>query len=373
VRIALWSVVAALGVAAAPGVATASIGLKRIATFREPVQLVRVPGDRRRMVVVERDGVVRLLRDSRPLRRPFLNISSQVALARGANFDHGGLFSVAFAPDYQRSRRLYVFYTHLDGSLRVEEFKRDPRRPERAQPASRRTVLSLPGRSRFDLGGQIAFGPDRLLYVGLGQQDETPAAQELGDLRGKLLRIDPRPAGARPYRIPPGNPFVGRTNVRQEIWALGLRNPFRFSFTPGGSIVIGDVGESYVEEIDVVPPNEAGANLGWSAFEGRSRTDKPGVSGQHTPPVIEHAHSRGYCSIIGGLVVRDRSLSVRGRYLYSDWCLGRGRSVRLGRRVARGDRFERARVALPVAFGEDGRRRVYVVSQRGPVFRLVRR
>ena len=372
-RIALWSVVATLVAAAAPGVATASIGLKRIATFREPVQLVRVPGDRHRMVVVERGGGVRLLRDGRPLRRPFLDISSQVALVRrGSKFDHGGLFSVAFAPDYQRSRRLYVFYTHLDGSLRVEEFMRDPRRPGRAQPSSRRTVLSLPGRSRFDLGGQIAYGPDRLLYVGLGQQNKTPAAQELGDLRGKLLRIDPRRAGARPYRIPSGNPFAGRANVRQEIWAFGLRNPFRFSFTPGGSVVIGDVGESLVEEIDVVPSNEAGANLGWSAFEGRSRTDKPGVSG-HKPPVIEHAHSRGYCSIIGGLVVRDRSLSIRGRYLYSDWCLGRLRSVRLGRRVARGDRFERARVARPVAFGEDGRRRVYVVSQQGPVFRLVRR
>lgn len=371
-RIALWPVVAAIGVVAAPGLATASIGLKRIATFREPVQIVRVPRDRHRMVVVEREGIVRLLRDGRPVRRPFLDISSKVALTRGRNFDHGGLFSVAFAPDYRRSRRLYVFYTHLDGSLRVEEFMRDPRRPERAQPATRRTVLSLPRRSRFDLGGQIAYGPDRLLYVGLGQQDEETAAQELGDLRGKLLRIDPRPAGTRPYRIPAGNPFAGRANVRQEIWAYGLRNPFRFSFTRDGSIVIGDVGESLVEELDVVPPNEAGANLGWSGFEGRRRTSAPAVSGHH-PPVIEHSHSRGYCSIIGGLVVRDRSLSIRGRYLYSDWCLGRLRSVRLGRNRARGDRFEPARVDFPVAFGEDARRRVYVVSQRGPVYRLVRR
>lgn len=370
-RVAL-SVAAALAVAVTPAGAKPSIKLKRLATFQEPMQIVPVPGDHRRLLVVERRGVVQLLRDGRRVGRPFLDISSDVAFADGPNFDHGGLFSVALPPDYRRSRRLYLFYTHVDRSLRVEEFKRHRRNRERAVPSSRRSVLSLPDRPRFALGGQISYGPDRLLYIGLGDQGNTSAPQDLGDLRGKLLRIDPRPAGGGPYRVPAGNPFVGRAGVRPEIWAFGLRNPFRFSFSPGGSLVVGDVGESHVEEIDVIAPTEAGANLGWSAYEGRRATGAPAVSG-HKPPVIEHAHDGRYCSITGGLVVRDRSLPIRGRYLYSDWCLGRLRSVKLYRRRARGGRFERPRVRYPVAFGEDSRRRVHVISQYGPVYRVVRR
>jgi glucose/arabinose dehydrogenase len=349
--------------AALPAPAGASIRLKRVAKLHEPLQLVRVPGSRHTLAVVERRGVIRLLRGGRVLRKPFLDISSRVDVGSGdTSGGHGGLLSVAFSPAYARSRRLYVFYTHRDGSLRVEEIRR----------ASSRVVLSLPNRTRFDLGGQLAFGPDRLLYVGLGDQERPAAAQALGDLRGKLLRIDPRRAGASPYRIPHGNPFVGRPGARAEIWAYGLRNPFRFSFAPGGSAIVGDVGASRFEEIDVISPRRAGANLGWPAFEGRHRTAAPAVSGS-VLPLVQHSHLRRYCSVIGGLVVRDRSLPIRGRYLYSDHCVGRLRSVRLGRRRARGDRAEAAEVAHPVGFGEDARRRVYVLTLGGAVYRVARR
>jgi glucose/arabinose dehydrogenase len=354
-------VLAFLAAAATP--VEARIGLQRIATLREPMYVARAPGDSRSLYVAERSGRVRVIRRGRLLRRPFLDLSHVVEIRDPRiEEDHGGLYSIAFAPDYARSRRLYVFYSHRDGSLRVDEVRR----------GSRRLVLSLPDRSRFDLGGQIAFGSDRMLYIGLGDQSTPGTSRDLANLRGKLLRIDPRRLGRRAYRVPRGNPFLATPGARAEVWAYGLRNPFRFSFAPGGSLIVGDVGESRAEEIDWIPPRRAGADLGWDLFEGRERV-RPGDAPSHLPPVIEHSHSLPYCSIIGGLVVRDRSLSVFGRYVYSDFCNGRLRSARLVRGSARGDRAELPHVIRPVAFGEDARRRVYVVTLPGPVYRLVRR
>jgi glucose/arabinose dehydrogenase len=352
---------AALALCAAP--AGAAVSLERVVKLRQPIQVAAVPGQPRLMAVVERRGVVRLLRDGHLQRRPLLDLSKRVDMpSSDLATDHGGLLSVAFAPDYPRSHRLYVFYTARDRSLRVEELTRG---------RARRTVLKLPGRTRYDLGGQIAFGPGRLLFVGLGYQEAADAPQDLGDLRGKMLRIDPRAFGSAPYRTPRTNPFAGRPGARREIWALGLRNPFRFSFAPGGSLVLGDVGQSRYEEVDVVPPSRAGANLGWTAFEGLHRTSAPAAGGSLLGPVIEHRHARGFCAVTGGLVVRDRSLSIRGRYLYSDFCLGRLRSAALSARGARGDREERPYVPHPVAFGEDAHRHVWVVSLDGFVYRVV--
>jgi glucose/arabinose dehydrogenase len=355
------AVAACLGAAVTP--AEARVRLERVATLSGPIHATTAPGDRRSLYVAERRGRVRVLRRGRLLRRPLLDISHLVEIRdRRFEADHGGLFSVAFAPDYARSRRVYVFYSHVDGSLRVEEIRR----------GARRLVLRLPDRPSFDLGGQIAFGPDGFLYVGLGDQSDSGASRDLGDLRGKLIRIDPRPSGGRPYRVPRGNPFAGAPGTAAEIWAYGLRNPFRFTFSPGGALVVGDVGESRVEEIHLIPPRRAGADLGWNLFDGRRRV-RPGDAPAHLPPVIEHSHARRFCSVIGGIVVRDRSLPLFGRYLYSDFCNGRLRSARLTRAGARGVRGERPVVIRPVAFGEDARRRVYVVTLLGPVYRLVSR
>jgi glucose/arabinose dehydrogenase len=355
------AVLACLGAAAAP--AEGRIGLQRVATLREPIHLATAPGDRHSIYVAERGGRVRMIRRGRLLRRELLDISHLVDIRDPRiEEDHGGLYSIAFAPDYRRSRRLYAFYSHREGSLRIDEIRR----------GARRLVLRISGRSRFDLGGQIAFGPDRMLYIGLGYQTTRGTARDLADLRGKILRIDPRPHGGRSYRIPRGNPFRATAGARAEIWAFGLRNPFRFTFAPGGSLIVGDVGESQVEEISVIPPRRAGADLGWDVFEGRLRVG-PGDAPGHREPVIEHSHSLPYCSIIGGLVVRDRSLPVFGRYLYSDFCNGRVRSARIASGGARGDRAELPHVIRPVAFGEDSRRRVYLVTLPGPVYRLVRR
>ena len=329
-----------------PAPAESRIALRRVATLDQPMQVLTIPGERNALAIVQRRGRVRILRQGRVVRRPLADLSRVVGIRSSQmTADHGGLFSIAFAPDYPVSRRLYAFYTHRDESLRIEELTR----------GVRRVLLRVPDRHDFDLGGQIAFGPGGLLYAGLGDQDVDGAAQDPGDLRGKLLRIRPARPGAT-----------------WKTFALGLRNPFRFSFSPRGTLLVGDVGEATAEEISVIPRGRVGANLGWDVFEGRERVRGGGLPGA-LGPAVQLRHSAGYCSITGGLLVRDGSSPLYGRYVYSDFCRGRLRSTRILATRARGDRAERIGVTYPVGFGEDARRRVYVVSLRGGVYRLVRR
>jgi glucose/arabinose dehydrogenase len=189
-------------------------------------------------------------------------------------------------------------------------------------------------------------------------------------LLGKVLRISPKIAGG--YSIPKGNPFGGRPGRRGEIWADGLRNPWRFSFDRlTGALAIGDVGQNQQEEIDFAPRGTgAGANYGWSIWEG-DRREKPGRAPKAVFPVLVKLHTQGYCAIIGGYVVRDRSLGpLYGRYLYGDDCKPQISSVKLSRGHARGDRFTGLSVPERSAFGEDTLGRLYAVSLTGPVYRL---
>jgi glucose/arabinose dehydrogenase len=364
---------AALASIAAPAQGATGVRLERVASFKVPVQLAAPPGDRR-LFVAERGGRIRVVRRGRVQRTPFLDLSRQVEIrSESETEDHGGLLAFAFSPRYRRDGLVYALYTHTEGRLRLESFRRGPS-VERARPGSGRVLLSVgrePG-GGYALGGDVAFGPDRLLYASFGFQGKREVSQDLGRLEGKLVRIDPGPAGAAPYAIPAGNPFASRPGARAEIFAVGLRNAFRFSFTRTGDVVLGDVGESHREEIDVLRRSQArrGLNFGWDLLEGTRRM-APGPPGGAVAPAIELSHSRGYCSVIGGRVVRDRRLrGLLGRYVYSDLCYGRLRSTRLVRGRARGDRAERASVSGPVAFGEDSKRRLYVVSLRGPVYRL---
>jgi glucose/arabinose dehydrogenase len=237
--------------------------------------------------------------------------------------------------------------------------------------------------SRFNhKGGQLQFGRDGMLYAGFGDGggsgDPDRNAQDLGALLGKIVRIDPRPGGG--YRVPRDNPFRGRSGARGEIFAYGLRNPYRFSFDRAtGDLAIGDVGESEVEEIDFLPAARGarrprgGANFGWSVFEG-SRRFRSGTAPGHVAPVVERTHDQGGCSITGGYVVRDRRVpGLRGRYVYGDLCDPGLRVARLRAGGARGDRRLGPRVAQLVSFGEDARGRVYAVSLAGGVFRLAPR
>jgi glucose/arabinose dehydrogenase len=200
--------------------------------------------------------------------------------------------------------------------------------------------------------------------------------QDLGSLLGKLLRIDPRASGGRPYTVPSDNPFAGRRGARGEIYSYGLRNPWRFSFDRRtGDLTIGDVGQNAFEEISFVRRGRGrGANFGWRPYEGRSRYAAGEPAPGHVPPVIVRSHDDGNCSITGGVVVRDRGLpGLRGRYVFGDFCRGRIESARLSAGRARGVRETSLRVSGLSSFGEDAQGRVYAISLEGPVYRLVPR
>ncbi len=231
-------------------------------------------------------------------------------------------------------------------------------------------------------GGQLQVGPDGMLYAGFGDGggggDPDENAQNLGRMLGKLIRIDPRPNGG--YEVPASNPFRGRSGARAEVYAYGLRNPYRFSFDRRrGHLTIGDVGQNEIEEIDFVPGRSGGReppggyNFGWDVFEGRNSYEGGSAPG-HVPPVIAHDQGGGYCSIIGGYVIRDPSLRgtrFSGRYVYGDLC---NPALRLAflKRPSAPTRSTGLRVSSLVSFGEDGRGRVYAVSLDGPVYRIGR-
>ena len=302
--------------------------LKRIGSFSNPVYVTAPPGDRKRLFVVEQGGRIRIVRSGKTLSRAFLNLSG--AISTGSE---RGLLSMAFAPDYRRSGRFYVYYTARDGAVRIVEYQRAS--ANRAAPGSARTVLSVPHPVGNHNGGLLLFGPDKRLYAGLGdgggggdRHGTRGNGQNLGTVLGKIIRINPRRHGARAYTVPHSNPFVGRSGARPEIWAYGLRNPWRFSFAPSGNLIIGDVGQGEVEEIDVI--HGGGKNLGWRVWEGRHRYTPGQKAPGAIPPVIQRFHSKGNCSVIGGVVVRDPILSaLRGRYVFGDLCRGVIESARI--------------------------------------------
>jgi glucose/arabinose dehydrogenase len=352
------------------------VGLKKIGSFGSPVYVTGAPGFPKLLFVVEQPGRIVVLRNGHRVRKPFLDLRNEVSYG-----GERGLLSVAFPPDYARSGRFYVYYTDNGGNIRIDEFRRAS--PTRAAKGSRRRVIVIPHPVNSNHnGGQLQFHGD-LLYFGTGDGgsggDPPNNAQNKEVLLGKLLRIDPRPAAGKPYSVPSDNPFVGKPG-RDEIYSYGLRNPFRFSFD-GATIAIGDVGQNRIEEIDFTTIAAAnGANFGWDAFEGFSKyTEENGGTpdpGNTIKPIFAYGHSRGggSCSITGGYVVRDPELrSLRGRYVYADFCEGQLRSLTPHLKKASDDRKLGLPVASPSSFGEDDRHRLYVASLEGPVYRLVPR
>lgn len=350
---------------------SAGARLVSVGRFDSPLLVTAWRGDRRRIYIAEQGGTIRVVRGGRKLARPFLDIRGLVR-AGGEQ----GLLGLAFAPDFGRTRRFYVYYTARDRSQNVVEYRAATR--DRANPGSARRVLRMPDAEPNHNGGNLVFGPDRLLYIGTGdgggaddQHGARGNAQNLGSLLGKILRIDPRRRGGAAYSVPASNPFVGRG--RAEIYAYGLRNPWRFSFDrANGALTIGDVGQDDVEEIDYAAKGEArGANYGWRPFEGNKRNfDEPAPGA--VAPVITHTQDAGFCSITGGVVVRDPNVpALRGRYVYGDVCQSRLWGARLspGRATGVGPLAVRE-VSTVVSFGEDARGRVYVVSLDGPVYRF---
>jgi glucose/arabinose dehydrogenase len=348
--------------------------LVALASFQQPVYVTGAPGDPARVFVVQRTGQIGLMVNGHKQAQPFLDIGGLVNSGGGEQ----GLLGLAFPPDYARSGRFYVDYTMGNNDVRVAEYRRSARDPNRANPASARTVLTVDHRSFTNHnGGQLAFGPDGFLYVGVGdggsEDDPHNYGQNNTTLLAKLLRIDPLAGGG--YRIPPSNPFAGVAGHRGEIWAYGLRNPWRFSFDRlTGDLSIADVGQDLEEEIDFAPAGTGrGANYGWSVWEG-TRRNKPGNAPGAVFPKLVALHSEGYCAIIGGYVVRDRSLpGLYGRYLFGDNCRSQIESVKLSRAGASGLRATGLRVSGTSSFGEDARGHLYIASLDGPVYRIAQR
>jgi glucose/arabinose dehydrogenase len=350
------------------------VRLLLLGRFDQPTYIAAPRGDRRRRFVVQREGSIVLVRGRR--RSTFLDIEDRVSTG-----GESGLLSMAFARDYWSSGRFFVYYTDNQGFIQIDQFRRSGD-PNRADPASRTSVLRVPHFRFNHKGGQLQVGPDGMLYAGFGDGgssgDPDENAQNLGRILGKLIRIDPRPGGG--YDIPSSNPFRGRGGARDEVYAYGLRNPYRFSFDRRrGHLTVGDVGQDEVEEIDFVPGRDGGRapaggyNFGWDVFEGRSSYEGGRAPG-HVPPVIHHERGGGFCSIIGGYVIRDPSLRgtrYYGRYVYGDLCEP---SLRLAflKRPRAPTRPSGLRVSQLVSFGEDGRGRVYAVSLAGPVYRIGR-
>jgi glucose/arabinose dehydrogenase len=371
------TVAAGSGRPAPAAAARRGLRLLLLGRFREPTYLTAPRGDRRRFVV-ERAGRIVVVRGGRVLRAPFLDIRDRVTTG-----GESGLLSMAFAPDYARSGRFYVYYTDPQGYIRIDQFQRSAGDPDVADRGSGRLVMRVPHRRFNHKGGQVQFGPDGRLYAGFGDGggggDPDGNGQNLSRQLGKLVRIEPQPGGG--YSIPVDNPFRNRAGARPETYAYGLRNPYRFSFDRRrGHLVIGDVGQNEVEEIDFVPNRRGrgraprgGYNFGWNVFEGQSRY-RPGRAPGHVRPTLTHSQGDGWCSIIGGYVIRDRSFGrpLYGKYVYGDYCNTRLRLAALRRRSAP-TRTLGARVANLVSFGEDGRGRVHAVSLDGPVYRLAPR
>ena len=352
----------------------------QVGSFASPTYVTHAPGATHFLYVVEQGGTVRVVHNGNVQGQPFLDISGRVSSG-----GERGLLSVAFDPHYGRNHRFYAYYTNGSGNIEIDEFRATSN--TQALESSRRRVIVIPhpGAGNHN-GGQLQFGSDGMLYAatgdGGGAGDLQENAQNKHNLLGKLLRIDPRKHGHKRYRVPRGNPFVGRAG-RNEIYALGLRNPFRFSFS-GRRILIGDVGQNEWEEVDFEGRRALrGANFGWDHFEGDHRFNYPGDNEaprpkHYRPPIFEYKHtasncgSTGGCAIIGGYVVRNAELhSLRGRYLYSDAYKGQLRSFIPRRHHGRRDRALGVHVDHPSAFGKGAHGRIYVASLDGPVYRLV--
>ena len=346
--------------------------------FDNPIYVTSDPSNPDRLFVVERKGTIRLLENGES--KLFADISSLVSCCTSEQ----GLQSIALSSDFATSGRFFVSYSGEDaGSLHVAEMDSIG---STALPTLR-NLLTIPhAKNENHYGGQLQFGPEGNLFIstgdGGGSDDEEESAQDLESLLGKILRIDPDPQGIEPYGIPAGNPFSDDPGAKAEIWSLGLRNPFRFSFDrQSGDIWIGDVGQDKREEVDfaAAPGLGGGANYGWNCREGFLSGTVPPEPGCATAtgfvdPVFDYANPQPgctYAAIIGGYVARGPGLGdTFGRYVYGDYCVGDVRSFSPAAPVAT-DRYEGVHIAALNSFGEDSCGRLYAVSRNGPVYRLV--
>ncbi|HEY9842715.1 MAG TPA: PQQ-dependent sugar dehydrogenase [Candidatus Obscuribacterales bacterium] len=366
-RLLLLSALLALGGFAAIScrAASPSVKLKQVLSgLQQPVHLI---GRGKRLYITEQTGRVRMAEAGKLLAAAFLDIRGRVR--SGGEM---GLLSLAFHPGYPKVAKVYVDYTADQGGLhtRISEFSIDPRNGL-AKAGSERVLLRIPQPYENHNGGQIAFGPDGMLYIGMGDGgsggDPHGNGQNGGSLLGKLLRID---VNASPYKVPGDNPFVGKPGYRPEIWAIGLRNPWRFSFDRASRLLyVADVGQNAWEEVDIV---RKGGNYGWNRMEGRHCFEpaRGCNSAGLQLPIAEYGHDLGN-SITGGYVYRGgRFKALQGIYFYADFGSGRLFGLRYdGKRVSWQQQLLNTGLNLS-SFGEDAAGEIYLLDYGGKVFQI---
>lgn len=305
----------------------AAFRVRRVASGLDfPVFLAQMPDSSGRLFVVEREGRIRIMTANGAVTAtPFLDITGTISID-----GERGLLGFATAPDFFTSGRFYIFVTAPDGTLEVRRYLTFAGDLNRADPSSGDAILRVPHPRSNHNGGWIAFGPDGMLYIAIGDGggsgDPDNNGQNTNTLLGKILRVDPASDAFpsepdRDYAIPAGNPFI-TSGGAPEVWAYGLRNPFRNNFDPQtGNLLIGDVGQGAIEEIDLMRPSDAGANFGWPILEG-TVLFRGGPTTGMTPPVAQYSHGTGPVngsSVTGGLVYRGAVESLLGEYIFADF------------------------------------------------------
>lgn len=297
--------------------------------FSRPLFVTHAGDGTNRLFVVEQGGLIWVLRDSQRLEAPFLDVSDRISPeALGSGYSERGLLGLAFHPDYADNGAFFIDYTDRSGSSVLARYTVSAENPDRADADSEQQLLIVEQPYANHNGGHLAFGPDGALYVALGDGgsggDPQGNGQNLGTLLGTILRLDVD--AAEGYAIPEDNPFVSTDNARPEIWAWGLRNPWRFSFDrETGDLYIADVGQNEWEEVNFQPASSTGGeNYGWNAYEGSHRYSGLAPASDPVMPIAEYSHSgTGGCSITGGYVYRGEAIpALSGTYLYGDWCSG---------------------------------------------------
>jgi glucose/arabinose dehydrogenase len=303
-----------------------------VSGLNAPLFVCAAPGDdASRVFVLTKGGQIHLVVDGAPKPVPFLDVAARLAPS-----GEGGLLGMAFHPRYPLTRYFYLNYTDRNGDTVIERYEADPLNPDVALPGSAFTILQVDQPFSNHNGGWIGFGADGYLYVPLGDGgsvgDPGNRAQNGQELLGKILRLDVD--GGSPYAIPSSNPFINDPQVRDEIWAIGMRNPWRCDFDPlTGDLWIGDVGQTLWESVDFLPAGQGGRNFGWRIMEGaHCYNPSSGCSTAGlTQPIYEYGHGGNpyRCSIIGGIVYRGREMAtMHGRYFFSDYCSGETWSLR---------------------------------------------
>ena len=330
--------------------------------LQRPVDLQ--PDGSGRLFVIEKPGRIRILENDQLVDKPFLDITDRV----GSGGNEQGLLGLAFHPQYAQNGRFFVNYTDKSGKDTIARFQVSSD-PNVADPNSEVKLLSIDDPFPNHNGGVLAFGPDGYLYAGLGDGgsagDPFGNGQNTKALLGKILRLDVD--SAEPYAVPADNPFGN------EVWAYGLRNPWRFSFDKStGDLYIGDVGQNAWEEIDFLPAGSpGGTNFGWNFREGAHDYKGGGPAGM-LDPVAEYSHQEGGCSVTGGYVYRGSMSEWNGIYLYADYCSG----LMWGLINSNGTWQSQPLFDLDVtitSFGQDTAGELYILSDSGGVFRLVRK